>query len=316
MVGGTESLPSPFELLVKNGPEQAFWISTASQPAQNAQPETEPMPLQPAVAENSAEPAATETETPEPTETDSSVEAQQAAVQTMVEWGAVRAGDDAEKASAAIPLLLIFALFGGIILNLMPCVFPVLGIKVLGFVQHASEGEATTRKHGLAFGAGVLASMWVLALVVFILKSVGNDQLLWGAQFQNPVFVVLIAVVLFVFGLNLAGVFEIGTGLTGVGQELQTKEGLSGSFFSGILVVVVSTPCSGPFMAAALGPALTGPRLTEFAIFTALGIGLAFPYVLLSYIPALVEKLPRPGRNGWRLSNSSCRFPCLPPPCG
>lgn len=281
---GTTSLPPKFEALIRSASGLAVLVSTAS----SAEAETPPAP----VAET--EPA---TETAEPaTAAKSDFAAQQEAVQTMLSWGVVKANatSDTKSGPLPFPVLFLFAFVGGMILNLMPCVFPVLGIKIMGFVQQSGHDKAKVRKHGLVFGLGVLVSLWILAAVVIGIKLAGND-VLWGFQLQNPAFVVAMIVVIFVFGLNLAGVFEFGTSLTGAGQELQSKEGYAGSFFSGVLAVVIATPCTGPFMASALSYALNAPAIASFAIFTALGLGLAFPYVLLSYIPALIEKLPKPG---------------------
>ncbi len=192
-------------------------------------------------------------------------------------------------------LLLIGAVFlGGLILNLMPCVFPVLGIKILGFVQQAGSDRAKIRRHGWVFAAGVVLSLWLLVAVLLMIRAAGASAG-WGFQLQEPWFLIFLIAVMFVFALNLAGVFELGTSLTGAGSGLQAKHGYSGSFFSGVLAVLVATPCTGPFMGPALGFALTGSPVVAFAIFTALGAGLALPYVLLSYFPALIQKLPRPG---------------------
>lgn len=186
------------------------------------------------------------------------------------------------------------AFLGGLILNLMPCVFPVLGIKILGFVQQAGSERAKVRAHGLAFAAGVLASFWVLAGVLLALRA-GGAQLGWGYQLQVPGFVFALAIVMLVFALSLSGVFEIGGSLIGAGGGLQSKGGYAGSFFSGVLATVVATPCSAPFLAPALGAALVLPPAPALAAFTAIALGLALPYLVLSFAPALVKVLPRPG---------------------
>jgi thiol:disulfide interchange protein DsbD len=215
----------------------------------------------------------------------------------------VAASDDSEVSTAAdsedapaASLLgsLLPAFLGGLILNLMPCVFPVLGIKVMGFVNQAGEERGKVIGHGLVFAFGVLLSFWILAGVLLILRS-GGAQLGWGFQLQNPVFVYFLAVFLLLFALNMSGIFEVGTGAIGVGSGLTARSGLSGSFFSGVLATVVATPCAAPFLAGALGAALTLPPLSSLAVFTAIGIGLATPYLVLSAFPALVQKLPRPG---------------------
>ena len=189
---------------------------------------------------------------------------------------------------------LLLALVGGLILNLMPCVFPVLGIKILGFVNQAGHERGKVIAHGLMFALGVLLSFWALATVLAILRA-GGSQLGWGFQLQSPAFVFVLAAAMLVFGMNMSGVFEIGLRATSVGGELQTKSGLSGSFFTGVLATVVATPCSAPFLAPALGAALSLSTVESFAIFTAIAIGLSLPYLLLSIFPAAVKLLPRPG---------------------
>ena len=192
-------------------------------------------------------------------------------------------------------LMLFFAFLGGIILNLMPCVFPVLGIKILGFVKQSGSDKRKIRLHGWSFASGIFVSLWLLVSVLFLVRNSGESAG-WGFQFQHPWFVLILIGVMFVFALNLFGLFEIGTSLTGAGSNLQNKEGLLGSFFSGILAVLVATPCTGPFMGPALGFALSGPVLQGYVLFTFLAAGLSLPYILLSYIPKLVEMLPRPGK--------------------
>ena len=201
-----------------------------------------------------------------------------------------------ESATAVTSLLgtLVFAFIGGLILNLMPCVFPVLGIKILGFVNQAGSDRRKVTLHGLTFAAGVLASFWALAGVLAILRA-GGDQLGWGFQLQSPAFVFILAAVMLVFALSMSGVFEFGLRATAVGSGLQNKEGLTGSFFTGVLATVVATPCSAPFLAPALGAALALPVVESFAVFTAIAVGLALPYLLLSLFPQAVKALPRPG---------------------
>jgi DsbC/DsbD-like thiol-disulfide interchange protein/cytochrome c biogenesis protein CcdA len=189
---------------------------------------------------------------------------------------------------------LSFALLGGLILNLMPCVFPVLGIKILGFARQAGEDRRKVARHGLVFTGGVLVSFWALAGALAALRA-GGEQLGWGFQLQSPGFVFALAAVMLVFALNLSGVFEFGLGATAAGGSLQSKQGYTGSFFSGVLATVVATPCSAPFLAPALGAALALPTAESFAVFTAVGVGLSAPYLLLSVFPGAVKKLPRPG---------------------
>lgn len=189
---------------------------------------------------------------------------------------------------------LLLALVGGMILNLMPCVFPVLGIKILGFVNQSGHERGKVIAHGLMFALGVLLSFWTLAGVLAALRA-GGSHLGWGFQLQSPAFVFVLAAAMLVFGMNMSGVFEIGLSATSVGGELQTKSGLTGSFFTGVLATIVATPCSAPFLAPALGAALALSVPESFAIFTAIAIGLALPYLLLSIFPAAVKLLPRPG---------------------
>ena len=189
-------------------------------------------------------------------------------------------------------LLLAFA--GGLILNLMPCVFPVLGIKVLGFVNQAGSDRRKVVLHGIVFAAGVILSFWALVGILIALRASG-DQLGWGFQLQSPTFVFTLAAVMLVFGLNLSGVFEFALGATAVGSSLQTKTGFGGSFFTGVLATLVATPCSAPFLAPALGVALTLSPVESFLVFTVIAIGLSTPYLLLSIFPGAVRILPRPG---------------------
>ena len=200
-----------------------------------------------------------------------------------------------EKETRSLALMLLFAFLGGIILNLMPCVFPVLGIKVLGFVQQAGNDKSKIKYHGLSFAGGIIISLWALVSILFYIKSNGQSAG-WGFQLQNPWFVWSLIVIMYIFSLNLFGLFEIGTSLTGAGNKVQNKNGYLGSFLSGLLTVLVATPCTGPFMGPALALAISGPILQGYLLFTILAIGLAFPYVVLAYFPKLIEALPRPGK--------------------
>ncbi|MFP6874393.1 MAG: protein-disulfide reductase DsbD domain-containing protein [Verrucomicrobiales bacterium] len=208
-------------------------------------------------------------------------------------WGLV-ATTSKEKRGKGLLIILFMALAGGMILNLMPCVFPVLGIKIMGFVKQAGDDSASIRRHGWAFTFGVILSLWLLVGVLFIVREYGGSAG-WGFQLQEPGFIIFMVFLMFVFALNLSGLFEFGSSLVGVGSKLQAKEGLGGAFFSGVLAVLVATPCTGPFMAPALGYALSKPYPVAMLVFTMLAIGLALPYLLLSYFPALIKKLPRPG---------------------
>lgn len=195
---------------------------------------------------------------------------------------------------SGLGLALVFAFLGGMILNLMPCVLPVLSLKILGFVQQAGESRSKAFQHGLIFTLGVLVSFWVLAGALLLLRA-GGEQLGWGFQLQSPAFVTVLSVFLFLFGLSLFGVFEIGAALMGVGQKASGQSGVWGSFMSGVTATVVATPCTAPFMGSALGFALTQPPWASMLIFTFLGLGMAAPYVVFSATPALLKYLPKPG---------------------
>jgi thiol:disulfide interchange protein len=186
------------------------------------------------------------------------------------------------------------AFLGGLLLNLMPCVFPVLFLKGLSLVNSGNEERSKLRAHGMVYTAGILVSFWALVAVLLGLKAAGAI-LGWGFQFQSPVFLALMAGLLFFLGLSLAGQFEIGLTITGTGGTLARKQGYSGSFFTGVLAVVVATPCTAPFMGAALGYALAQSAAVTFAVFTALALGLAAPYIALTLQPAWTRILPKPG---------------------
>ena len=183
------------------------------------------------------------------------------------------------------------ALIGGVLLNLMPCVFPVLSIKAISLVSGSGHDQ---RGHGLAYTAGVVLSFAALAAVLLVLRA-GGEAIGWGFQLQSPLVIGILIYVLFALGLSLSGLFDFGTRLMGVGQNLAEKGGLSGSFFTGILACVVASPCTAPFMGTALGVAVLVPWPMAMAIFLALGLGLALPMLLLSFSPALARRLPRPG---------------------
>lgn len=188
-----------------------------------------------------------------------------------------------------------FIFIGGLLLNLMPCVFPVLGIKVMGFAQQAGSEPQKIKIHGLVFMAGVVASMWILAGIIYVLIFSFGQDVNWGEQLTSPIFLAAIIMLLYLFGLNMAGVFEIGTSLTGAGGELQAKKGYSGSFFSGVLTTLIATPCSGPFLGSVMGYTLKQPPLQGMIIFTVFALGISSPYVILAFFPKLINKLPKPG---------------------
>jgi thiol:disulfide interchange protein/DsbC/DsbD-like thiol-disulfide interchange protein len=204
--------------------------------------------------------------------------------------------EPAEKMS--LFLVWLFALAGGIILNLMPCVFPVLSLKVLSLSTHADD-SGQQRRHAMAYTLGVISSFLLLASVLLILQA-GGAVIGWGFQLQQPWVVTLLTFLFFLIGLALTGFLEVGTSLMGLGGDLQERQGLQGSFFTGVLAVVVASPCTAPFMGAALGFAFTQSMPIALSVFLALGIGMALPFLLLSYLPALVRFLPRPG--AWMLT--------------
>jgi thiol:disulfide interchange protein len=186
---------------------------------------------------------------------------------------------------------LLFAFIGGLILNLMPCVFPILSLKVLGFA--AANGEKR-RHHGVAYAFGVVLSFAALGGALVALRE-GGTAIGWGFQLQSPLVVGLLAYLMLAIGLSLSGVAEFGAGLAGIGGGLAGRKGLVGAFFTGVLATVVATPCTAPFMGAALGAALVAPAPLALAIFIALGAGMAAPLVAASFVPGVARLLPRPG---------------------
>ncbi len=203
-----------------------------------------------------------------------------------------------EGADLTLLAALAFAFAGGLILNLMPCVLPVLFIKALGFAQSAHRSRAETREQGLLFLCGVLLTFMVLAGAVIALGALGSSAG-WGFQLQSPPLVIALAVVMVLIGLNLIGAFEIGGSVVGVGDGLASRGGRLGAFMTGVLAVVVATPCTAPFMGAAMGYAVTQPPALALSVFMALALGFALPVVALSFAPGLLRLLPKPGR--WML---------------
>ena len=190
--------------------------------------------------------------------------------------------------------LLALAFIGGLILNLMPCVFPVLAMKAMALTRLAGQARSDGRKHAAAYATGVVATLLAVAFGLLAVRAAGGAAG-WGFQFQSPVFVAAMALVLFAVGLNLSGVFAFG-GSVGVGQSLAGRHGMAGSFFSGMLAVLVATPCTAPFMSVALTAGLAGSTGVTLGVFAALGAGLAAPYVLLAFVPQLIcSVLPKPG---------------------
>ncbi len=189
-----------------------------------------------------------------------------------------------------LPVALLFAVLGGLILNLMPCVFPVLSLKALSLAREPAHG----RSHGLAYFAGVMASFAAIGALLVLLQA-GGHAIGWGFQFQSPVFVLLMAALFLALGLSLSGVFTLGSGIMGLGDDLARRGGLQGSFFTGVLAAVAATPCTAPFMGAALGFAMMRPAGETLSVVLALGLGFAVPMLLLSATPALLRRLPKPG---------------------
>jgi thiol:disulfide interchange protein DsbD len=189
---------------------------------------------------------------------------------------------------------LAFALVGGVLLNLMPCVFPVLGIKVMGFVEHAHGEARALRMQGWIFAAGVLLSFLALAGIMLAARA-GGTQLGWGFQLQSPVVVTLLAALFFVLALNLSGVFEWGAFAQSMTSNVSASGRYTDAFLAGVLASVVATPCTAPFMGAAVGFTLTQSAAQALLVFATLGIGMAAPVVLLSHFPALLKRLPKPG---------------------
>ena len=196
--------------------------------------------------------------------------------------------------------VLLLALLGGLILNAMPCVFPVLSLKVISLVEHGNHSPRERHHHGLAYTAGVISSFLLVAIVLMSLRSLG-EQIGWGFQLQSPGFIAALAYVLFVLGLSLSGVIELGGSLQNMGQrqfESATGENRTNwhsSFFTGVLATVVATPCTAPFMGTAMGFALSQSLVIALLTFAMMGLGLALPFLLIAYIPAFANALPAPG---------------------
>ena len=195
---------------------------------------------------------------------------------------------------------LLLAFLGGLILNIMPCVLPVIALKILGFVQQSKEAPHRAKTMGLLYAAGVLASFLVLAVAVLAVRASQHD-VSWGMQMQNPYFRLALLTVVTMVALNLFGVFEVtlGSAATGAAAGLASQGGNAGALFNGILAVALATPCTAPFLSVALGFAFTQPGGVVLAIFLSTGLGLAFPYVLLSWKPGWLKFLPKPGN--WML---------------
>jgi len=202
---------------------------------------------------------------------------------------------------------LVFAFLGGLILNIMPCVLPVLSIKILGFVREAGANQQRLAYHGLSYTAGVLSCFTVIAAVLLALRASG-ESLGWGFQLQSPVLVTLLTYLMLLVGLNLAGVFSVGGKLMNAGHSLTGISGLPGTFATGVLAAIVASPCTAPFMGAALGYAITRPAPESLAVFLSLGAGFALPVLLLSLFPAWLQFIPKPG-NWMKRFKQALAFP-------
>ncbi|SMF46410.1 protein-disulfide reductase DsbD family protein [Pseudobacteriovorax antillogorgiicola] len=198
------------------------------------------------------------------------------------------------KSGPAIGQMLLFAFLGGLILNLMPCVFPILTLKLFSFAKAASQDRGALIRSQLIYLAGILSCFWIMSLGIMALKAAGS-VVGWGFQLQSPAFVSVLIILFFFLGLNFAGYFEIAGRWTGAGQGLTEKKGWLGSYFTGVLAVVVASPCTAPFMGVALGYALGQHWLVNLSVFTALGLGLGAPYIIAALLPKVSLLLPRPG---------------------
>ena len=194
----------------------------------------------------------------------------------------------------SLAAVLLFALLGGMILNLMPCVFPVLSIKVLSFTT-THQSIRSRHIHGLVYTAGVVSSFVAIALLMLVLRSAG-ETIGWGFQLQSPLFVIFLVYLFFVMGLGLSGYLEIGSNLMSMGQLTRQQDGVLSSFVTGVLATTIASPCTAPFMGPALGFAISQPAYVALLVFAVLGLGMALPFILLAWIPGLSKRLPKPGK--------------------
>jgi thiol:disulfide interchange protein DsbD len=200
------------------------------------------------------------------------------------------AGGDTVGFFAAI----FFAILGGLLLNIMPCVFPVLSIKILSFIEQAGHEPRKIKAHGIAFSAGVVVSFWIFAGTLLALRA-GGEQLGWGFQLQSPAFVAAMIFILFALGFLFLSDIALGSSIQRIAGKAKISTTYAGSFFNGALATAVATPCTGPFMGSALAATLTLSAVENIFIFTALGVGMSLPYLLIAFKPALLQRLPRPG---------------------
>lgn len=223
------------------------------------------------------------------------------ATSATTEETAPESGTESAATSEELPFggsilgIVLAAFLGGIILNVMPCVFPVISLKVMSFVGLAGEDKRKVLAHSLVFALGILVFFWILTIAMLVLRSVGGEDIGWGVQLRYPGFVIGLIFVMVIVALSLFGVFEIGASMTAVGGDLANKSGYAGSFWSGALAVLLATPCTAPLMAPAIGFALAAPAPLMFLVFTSLGLGLAAPYFIFAIFPKLLDHLPAPG---------------------
>lgn len=219
------------------------------------------------------------------------------AIQVDSSSSSVQATHTSHEGVSSVGTALCFAFLGGIILNVMPCVLPVIALKIFSFVKMAHQRRSLILQHGAVFSFGVLVSFWILSGALLALRAYG-EGIGWGFQLQEPVFVAVLAGVLFLLGLSLFGLFELGTSMISLGSKAAgstTGSPLRNSFMSGVLATLVATPCTGPMLGPALGFAMTLPAVKALMIFTMMGLGMAFPYLLFSAFPKMVRILPKPG---------------------
>ena len=193
----------------------------------------------------------------------------------------------------SLVMILLFALTGGMILNLMPCVFPVLSIKALSFTM-SHQTQSQKQSHGLAYTAGVISSFLAIAIVMLTLRAAG-EAIGWGFQLQSPLFVIALIYLFFIMGLAFLGYLEIGTSIMSLGQSSEPSDSLSSSFMTGVLATTVASPCTAPFMGPALGFAISQPMYVALLVFAFLGLGMALPFIALTWLPSLTSRLPKPG---------------------
>ena len=205
--------------------------------------------------------------------------------------------------AGSLALLLSAAFGGGLLLNLMPCVFPILAMKAMGFARLSGASRGRIRREALSYTAGVVTAFLALGTILLALRGAG-EVVGWGFQLQSSAFVTIVAWVLFLTALNMSDVFDVGGRFVGAGQGLANRAGHVGSFFTGLLAVVVATPCTASFMGAAIAEALVAPASAAMAVFAVMGLGLATPYALVAAFPAMARILPAPGR--WMATLRQC----------